>query len=158
MRGDGDLWDYCVDDPVNRVDPWGLEANSCSAGVAISGFGLEGGVSGYYAFDNDGGRAVGISANGGASSDWGPSFSASCQGTDASSAKQLEGKSEYVTSRVGPVTGQKVQGDGYTGTGTGVSAGLSTIPVPGAVGTGVEYSQHLVEWKGKPGYEVGDID
>ena len=24
MRGDGDLWDYCVDDPINCVDPWGL--------------------------------------------------------------------------------------------------------------------------------------
>lgn len=25
MRGDGDLWDYCIDDPVNKIDPWGLE-------------------------------------------------------------------------------------------------------------------------------------
>ena len=24
LRGDGDLWDYCVDDPINCVDPWGL--------------------------------------------------------------------------------------------------------------------------------------
>jgi hypothetical protein len=30
-RGDGDLWDYCVDDPINCVDPWGLEGEAANS-------------------------------------------------------------------------------------------------------------------------------
>ena len=31
--GDADLYDYCVDDPVNRLDAWGLEVQFCKRPV-----------------------------------------------------------------------------------------------------------------------------
>jgi len=36
MRGDGDLWDYCVDDPINCVDPWGLWSAPVQIGVGAA--------------------------------------------------------------------------------------------------------------------------
>ena len=30
LRGDGDLWDYCVDDPVSCIDPEGLKGESAA--------------------------------------------------------------------------------------------------------------------------------
>ena len=50
LRGDGDLWDYCVDDPVNAKDSTGLLWNFAlqgAIGVALAG------VLNYDDYDND---------------------------------------------------------------------------------------------------------
>jgi len=36
--GDNDWYGYCVDDPVNRVDVWGLEVEFCERPNEIPGF------------------------------------------------------------------------------------------------------------------------
>ncbi|GFM34813.1 hypothetical protein DSM101010T_31780 [Desulfovibrio subterraneus] len=36
MRGDGDLWDYCVDDPISCVDPWGLWSAPVQIGLGAA--------------------------------------------------------------------------------------------------------------------------
>jgi RHS repeat-associated protein len=35
--GDSDLYGYCLDDPVNGVDPWGLESDGAGKRIIISG-------------------------------------------------------------------------------------------------------------------------
>jgi hypothetical protein len=42
--GDSDWYGYCLDDPVNRVDVWGLEAEDAEKGGKPYYCGLSGGV------------------------------------------------------------------------------------------------------------------
>jgi RHS repeat-associated protein len=58
--GDKDWYGYCVDDPVNRLDAWGLFMND-TPGQRIAKAGLKGGLQGAFAGFNLGkGFGVGV--------------------------------------------------------------------------------------------------
>ena len=68
MRGDGDLYDYCMDDPVSRVDPTGLwsKENFDESKVSRDGDGRFASGGGEDGGNVSGGGTGGRSASGGA--------------------------------------------------------------------------------------------
>ena len=125
-RGDGDLWDYCVDDPINCVDPWGLETKGVGLGVSASGFGFGVGAGAMVVKDDKGNWGVEGFADYGASSGFGVSGDASYQTTTEKTIKDLAGTSQKTGTSVAvaptgypnlalTVGAEKVKGDGYTG-------------------------------------------
>jgi hypothetical protein len=134
MRGDGDLWDYCVDDPISCVDPWGLETKGVGLGVSASGFGFGAGAGAMVVKDDKGNWGVEGFADYGASSGFGVSGDASYQATTAKTIKELAGESQKTGASVAitptlPVISanitvgtEKVQGAGYTGESNSIGA------------------------------------
>jgi hypothetical protein len=141
-HGDGDLWDYCVDDPINCVDPWGLKTYSACVGGDVDILGHR--VGGDVCVNIDSSSDVGMSATvrQGAATNTGASAGVGVGYTDAHSIDQLAGKNTYIQATVGPASIKHVQGDGYTGNQVGV--GTSTpFSMPVQVSAGEEYTVML---------------
>jgi RHS repeat-associated protein len=136
-RGDGDLWDYCVDDPINCVDPWGLKTKGVGVGFSASGFGFGAGAGAMVVKDDKGNWGVEYYGDYGASSGFGVSGEASYQATTAKTIKDLAGKSQKIgASYQLPIPGvpslgtEKIQGAGYTGEGYSLGVGIKALPIP----------------------------
>ena len=91
--GDPDWYGYCLDDPVNGVDPAGLETNGLGLGAALSALGLTVGGNVMLSEDEDGERALEFSSEYGTTNDFGVGVVGTYQNADAKSVNQLKGKS-----------------------------------------------------------------
>ncbi|MGE4506157.1 MAG: hypothetical protein AB7D51_12485 [Desulfovibrionaceae bacterium] len=126
--GDPDLYGYCLDDPVNGVDPWGLNTRGVGGGIygELAGYHLEGGV--MVSEDDDENRVLEFSLGTGRNTDKTSTTlgaQATYQTTNASSVDQLEGVSGKVGYDAGfvPIPNKMragvgkewVKGDGYSG-------------------------------------------
>ncbi|MGE4194192.1 MAG: RHS repeat domain-containing protein [Pseudodesulfovibrio sp.] len=133
--GDPDWYGYCLDDPVNGVDPAGLETKGSGISASLDGFGGSIGGGAAYVTDDKGASGVELFLDYGASSGWDLSGEAFHQQTNAADIDQLEGTSNKAGGKIAaPVLGVKpeiggeaVKGEGYTGksASVGVSAGWS---------------------------------
>jgi len=138
--GDSDWYGYCLDDPVNGVDPLGLFADCVSLDGNMSGFGFKGEAGLGVCWDGQGEiRGMGH-ADAGASSGWGGGISGTLQTTNADAVDELAGQSLVtgVSAPVAPgpfgstvnVGAGKVNADNYDGEAysSGLSWGTPTIP------------------------------
>jgi RHS repeat-associated protein len=121
--GDPDWYGYCLDDPVNGVDPAGLETKGSGISASLDGFGGSIGGGAAYVTDDKGASGVELFLDYGASSGWNLSGEAFQQQTNAADIDQLEGTSNKAGGKIAaPVLGVKpeiggeaVKGEGYTG-------------------------------------------
>ncbi len=131
--GDEDVYGYCLDDPVNGVDPVGLETKGRDLSLSASGFGgrIEVGI-GYHK-DENGGQAIVPHFDYGASSEFGLSGTVTHQDTTAESVNDLGGTAMILGGGInaGGIGGglERIEADSYQGSTVygDVSAGL---PVP----------------------------
>jgi len=118
-----DWYGYCLDDPVNGVDPLGLETNGLGLGAALSALGLTVGGNAMLSEDEDGERALEFSSEYGTTNDFGVGVVGTYQNTDAKSVNQLRGKSVKTGGEVSAPTPigsvgvglEHVKGSGYQG-------------------------------------------
>ena len=130
--GDNDLYGYCLDDPINGVDPEGLETDGFGGYVSASAAGgtLGGGVN--YVTDDHGHSGIELYYDYGLTSQ--PSgFSAEVQGQhiDAKNIRQLAGDSKKVGVSVGEgimAGAEAVSGEGYKGQSIGIGLGVGILP------------------------------
>jgi len=126
--GQGNLYGYIANDPVNRFDPLGLYTVSVGFGgtAAVVGFGASFFFSGTYAW-GDGPIESGFNITVG----WGAAASVAAysggvygQCTNARKLRKLEGPGEYLgRSSVGPAYIGGVGGEGYEGMEVAVGRG-----------------------------------
>ena len=140
--GDNDLYGYCLDDPINGVDPEGLETDGYGAHLGLSGFGFTAGLGGNYVTDDKGGRDLEFNWDWGASSDFGASAELQHSHTNADNVSLLAGESKIAGGTIGKgfyIGADAIKGNGYTG--TSQSAGLSYgPPIPFEVHAKQEHS------------------
>ncbi|MGE4505536.1 MAG: RHS repeat-associated core domain-containing protein [Desulfovibrionaceae bacterium] len=89
--GDPDLYGYCLDDPVNAVDPWGLDADCISGELNAAGFGMKGELGGGVCWDDDGALRLMGHADAGASTGWGAGGTGTWQTTNADKVDDVGG-------------------------------------------------------------------
>jgi RHS repeat-associated protein len=141
--GDPDLYGYCLDDPVNGVDPWGLNTRGVGGGIygELAGYHLEGGV--MVSEDDDENRVLEFSLGTGRNTDKTSTTlgaQATYQRTNASSVDQLEGVSGKVGADAGFVPIQK-----------GIKAGVGREKIVGTDYVGDNYNFKLeTDRTGKP--------
>ncbi|WP_097011879.1 RHS repeat-associated core domain-containing protein [Pseudodesulfovibrio profundus] len=127
--GDPDWYGYCLDDPVNGVDPLGLETRGLGLGLNLSGLGLTGGGSFMLSEDANGERVIEYSTEYGTTNDFGLSGTATYQKTNAENVDQLSGKSTKIggsiniPTPIGSVGGglEDIKGKGYEGKNMNIS-------------------------------------
>ncbi len=127
--GDKDWYGYCLDDPVNGVDPLGLETRGLGLGAALSAFGLTGGGSVMVSEDDNENRVLEYSTEYGTTNDFGGNLSGTYQKTNAKSVDQLSGKSTKIggginiPTPIGTAGGsiEHVEGSGYEGKNNNIS-------------------------------------
>ncbi|MFV0349364.1 MAG: hypothetical protein ACK5JO_12315 [Halodesulfovibrio sp.] len=126
-----------MDDPINCVDPWGLETKGVGLGVSASGFGFGVGAGAMVVKDDKGNWGVEYYGDYGASSGFGVSGEASYQTTTAETIKDLAGTSQKAgVSYQLPVSGspsfgiEKIKGSNYSGDGYSVGIGVRAPSIP----------------------------
>jgi len=144
--GDPDWYGYCLDDPVNGVDPLGLETRGLGLGLNLSGLGLTGGGSFMLSEDANGERVIEYSNEYGTTNDFGLSGTATYQKSNAESVDQLSGKSTKIggsiniPTPIGSVGGglEAIKGKGYEGKNMNISFSpkFKQIDIPTKVGSG----------------------
>jgi len=126
-----------VDDPVNRVDVWGLKTFNVGVSGSATGFGVGGTVSGSIGRDGEGNWAVQGTVGAGPAAGYGVSGTGFGQYTNATRMDDLAGQGTQVgwsvgdipvgAFKLGPVFGgDKVIGDGYEGMSGHIGVGVGT--------------------------------
>jgi len=139
--GDKDWYGYCVDDPVNRVDAWGLATINVGGTVSASGFGVGGTASGSFGCDEEGNCAAQGTVGAGPAAGYSVSGGLFGQATNATRMDDLTGAGTQAgwsvgeipvgQFKAGPVFGaDKVTGDGYEGVSGQVGWGAGTPEMP----------------------------
>jgi len=135
--GDKDWYGYCVDDPVNRVDTWGLWTFNVGGTASANGFGVGGTASGSVGRDGEGNWAWQGTVGAGPNAGYGASIGGFGQATNATRMDDLAGEGTQAgwsvgeipvgQFKAGPVFGaDKVTGDGYEGVSGQVGWGAGT--------------------------------
>jgi RHS repeat-associated protein len=143
--GDKDWYGYCVNDPVNRVDMWGLWTVNAGVSGSASGFGVGGTASGSVGRDGEGNWALQGTVGAGPSAGYGASIAGFGQATNATHMDDLAGKGSQVgwnaaeipvgEFKFGPGLGvDKVTGNDYSG-----------VEVAGNFGAGALFETHAYE-------------
>jgi len=165
--GDPDWYGYCLDDPVNGVDPLGLrtEGDGPYFNCSVPGFSFGAGLKRVK--DDTGQLGFEVSGEYGASTGLGVEGGMAYETTDASTIDQLNGQSMKAGGSVtlplpaSPSIGkERIKGNGYTGESTsgGVSAGFKSIPRPGEVHMKKEHSKVFkFPWKHQDNGEDVDL-
>jgi len=138
--GDKDWYGYCVDDPVNRVDAWGLWTVNAGGTASASGFGVGGTASTSIGRDGEGNWSWQNTIGAGPAAGYGVSGGLFGQATNATRMDDLTGEGTQAgwsvgeipvgQFKAGPVFGvDKVTGDGYDGLSGQIGVGAGTPEV-----------------------------
>ena len=138
--GDKDWYGYCVDDPVNRVDVWGLWTFNVGGTASASGFGVGGTASTSIGRDGEGTWSWQNTVGAGPNAGYGASIGGFGQATNATRMDDLAGEGTQAgwsvgeipvgKFRVGKVFGvDKVTGGGYDGLSGQIGVGAGTPDV-----------------------------
>jgi len=138
--GDSDWYGYCVDDPVNRVDVWGLWTANAGVSGSASGFGVGGTASTSIGRDGEGNWSWQNTVGAGPNAGYGASIGGFGQATNATRMDDLAGEGTQAGWSVGDIpVGEfkfgrvygvdKVSGDGYEGLSGQIGVGAGTPEV-----------------------------
>jgi len=138
--GDNDWYGYCLDDPINRADVWGLWTVNVGGTASASGFGVGGTLSGSIGRDGEGNWALQGTAGAGPAAGYGISGGIFTQATNATHMDDLAGKGTQAGWSVSEIpVGQfkagrsfgvdMVTGDGYGGKAVQIGIGGGTPDV-----------------------------
>jgi len=135
--GDSDWYGYCVDDPVNRVDVWGLWTASGGFGVSGGAFGVGGTASTSVGRDGEGNWSWQGTVGAGPAAGYGVSGGLFGQATNATRMDDLAGEGTQAgwstgdlpvgQFKWGPTIGvDTIMGNGYEGGAVQIGAGAGT--------------------------------
>lgn len=126
---------YCINDPINRIDPWGLRAYYITGDFMASlGYNVAAGMG--IAWDDQGNMGIiGIEAEGYGSPAISGGISLGIIPTESATIRTLRGPGWSLGGSYGPgflnVGGKAIWGEGYKGVEFNIGAGVSIPGVPG---------------------------
>ena len=135
--GDNDWYGYCLDDPINRADVWGLWTVNVGGTASASGFGVGGTLSGSIGRDGEGNWAAQGTVGAGPAAGYSASVGGFSQATNATRMDDLAGKGTQAgwsfgdipiwNLKLGRVYGvDKVSGAGNEGISGQIGVGVGT--------------------------------